>query len=277
MKGADMIKFLLSLVVVWIHTGTSDLHGLVHCAVPIFFFFSGFFLFGKLFIVSDNASAVLVSWWKKTLRLYLVWSLIFLPFAIYGFYLDELPFWKGALVWLRNLFFRGENYLSWPLWYLLGLLQAGAVIWLFLKLKCPFWSLCLVALFLWMLPRFVDLYRLPYLGEIDAAVKGLTIGLPYMVLGGILRKLCPSITGWPRESPCFAPSLLLRFFSIHIYLTHMIWVGLFRIFAQMPRGIILWGTTVCVALVTGFVIHRFPAMERFLYGRSFCFCRRNGT
>ena len=32
MKGADLLKFLLSLVVVWIHTGTNDLHGLTKIA-----------------------------------------------------------------------------------------------------------------------------------------------------------------------------------------------------------------------------------------------------
>ena len=156
MKGADLLKVLLALVVVWIHTGSSTLGGFVGCAVPVFFVLSGFFLFGKVFAAPSNAYSIVAVWWEKTLRLYLVWTFIFLPFAIYGFWLDGLPLWKGALAWLRNVVFRGENYLSWPLWYLLGLLQAGAVIWFFAKLKFPFWSLCLLAVVFWLLSRLVD-------------------------------------------------------------------------------------------------------------------------
>ena len=49
MKGIDTLKFLFSLVVVWIHTGVGNLGGLTPWAVPFFFLVSGFFLFGKLF------------------------------------------------------------------------------------------------------------------------------------------------------------------------------------------------------------------------------------
>ena len=92
MKGIDTLKFLFSLVVVWIHTGVGNLGGLTPWAVPFFFLVSGFFLFGKLFDEPDRAarSARTGAWWRKILRLYLLWSLIFLPFAIIGFANDHL-------------------------------------------------------------------------------------------------------------------------------------------------------------------------------------------
>lgn len=272
MKGADLLKVLFALVVVWIHTGNSTLGGLTRWAVPIFFVLSGFFLFGKVFVASSDSSSVVAVWWKKTLRLYLTWTLIFLPFAIYGFWLDGLPLWKGTLAWLRNVVFRGENYLSWQLWYLLGLLQAGAIIWIFAKMKIPFWSLCILAVFLWSLPRLVDLNNVPIWSKLmRTAGNGFTFGLPFMVLGGLLRKAFPSITGWPKESPFYRPALTLRFFSIHIYLTHMLWAGLIFIFTSMPRGVLMWSVVIGVALATGVVIHMMPSLEKVLYGRSYSF------
>ena len=141
MKGIDTLKLFFSLVVVWIHTGVGNLGGLTPWAVPFFFLVSGFFLFGKLFDETDTSqrSGKIVSWWRKILRLYLLWTLIFLPFAVIGFANDHLGFTKSIVVYIRNIVLVGENFLSWPLWYLLGMLWAGLIIWIASKLKIPFW------------------------------------------------------------------------------------------------------------------------------------------
>ena len=271
MKGADILKFLLALVVVWIHTGDSDLYGLVYFAVPAFFFLSGFFLFGKVFRESSDASSVVSAWLGKTLRIYLLWTAIYLPFAIIGFAKEGMPFVKAVAVYLRNVVFVGENYLSWPLWYLLGLLQAGAVIWFALKVRIPLWGLCAIAATLFFLPRLIRLEEMDLYHKVFVATRnGFFIGLPCMFLGGLFRKLFPGITGWPKDSRFYKPALAFRFFSIHIYLTHMLFAGLFFLLWSPERGIVLWGITCLLALVSGSVIFFFPQLQKVLYGRQYC-------
>lgn len=270
MKGADLLKFLMSLGVVWIHCGDVSMPFL-GWIVPAFFALSGFFLFHKVFSTSAPIAAV-EGWWKKTLKLYLIWTLIFLPYAVVGFWRDGLPFLTGAAAWLRNVIFRGENYMSWPLWYLLGMLQAGFIIWLWVKCKAPFWMLCIIALLFWLLPKFVDLNSLTLWNKLMRQTgDGFTVGLPFMVLGGLFRKLFPSISAWPKDSPYYRSSLFLRFMSTHIYLTHMLWLGAVYILTTIPRGFALWTISVAICVASGIVVHKMPKLENMLYGRNYAF------
>lgn len=271
MKGADILKFLLALVVVWIHTGNSDLYGLVNWAVPAFFFLSGFFLFGKVFVSGSGASETVSVWLGKTLQLYLIWTAIFSPFAIIGFAKEGMPFVKAVAVYLRNVVFVGENYLSWPLWYLLGLLQAGAVIWLTLRIRLPFWGLIVMAATLFCLPYFIDFEEIGIYHKIFVTTRnGFFIGLPFMTLGGLFRKLFPGIKGWPNDSRWRKPSLGLRFFSIHIYLTHMLFAGLLMLMLSFERGLALWGITCLLAIVSGTIVFCYPHLQKALFGKQYC-------
>lgn len=270
MKVADLLKFLLALIVVWIHTGNSTLYGLVDLAVPAFFILSGFFLFGKIFHASADASGIVSTWLGKTLRLYLFWTAVYLPFAIIGFAKEGIPFIKATAVYVRNVFFFGENYLSWPLWYLLGLLQAGVIIWLTLRIRLPFWGLALIATTLFCLPYLISFDKIAVFHKTFVTTRnGFFIGLPYMTLGGLIRKLCPGIRGWSKDSHWLKPALGLRFFSVHIYLTHMLFAGLLMLSQTYNPGFALWGYTCLLALMTGVVVYFFPQMQKFLYGRQF--------
>ncbi len=272
MKGADILKFLLSLVVVWIHTGDSDLWGLTKWAVPVFFVLSGFFLWTKIFAQegAGEKSEVVGRWMGKNLRLYLVWTLIFLPFAIYGFASEGMPFLKACAVWVRNVVLVGENYLSWPLWYLLGLLWAGAIIWLSLKIRMPFWSLCILAVVLYAIPKLIDLEGIHgYVTLFKDTSNGFFVGFPFMMLGGLIRKMFPGITGWSKASRWYRPSLCLRYFSLHIYLTHMLFAGCLILLSSPERGAGFWGITVLLCLVSGAIIWLFPKVQRVLYGRAY--------
>lgn len=271
MKCADILKFLLALLVVWIHTGDSDLYGLVNFAVPTFFFLSGYFLFGKIFHSGSDTVAVVSLWLGKTLRLYLIWTVIFLPFAVLGFAREGMPFVKAVAVYLRNVVFVGENYLSWPLWYLLGLLQAGVVIWFAQRIRIPFWGLCAIAAIFFIFPRLICLEEMGLYHKVFVTTRnGFFVGLPCMVLGGIFRKLFPGITGWPKDGRFYKPALAFRFFSIHVYFTHMLFAGFFFLLLSVERGIVLWGITCLIALVTGLVVYFFPQLQKVLYGRQYC-------
>ena len=272
MKGADLIKFCLSLVVVWIHTGTNDLFGLATLAVPAFFILSGFFLWNKLFATEDSGERrrILSRWLKRILRLYLIWTLIYLPFAVIGIVQDGLPFYKGILVWLRNVVLVGENYLSWPLWYLLGLLWAGLILYLSNKLSLPFWGVCVLGIVMASLPFLLKLESRPlYLSLFKTTRNGLFVGFPLMMLGGLLRALFPSLKGWNAGTWQQRTGLALRFQSIHIYLTHMLWAGGLILFFHSSKGLFLWGAAVFLSLLTGLIIAYLPAVQRGLYGRVY--------
>lgn len=272
MKGIDTLKFLFSLVVVWIHTGVGDLGGLTPWAVPFFFLASGFFLFGKLFKASDaqKKTESIASWWHKTLRLYLLWSLIFLPFAIIGFANDHLGVSKSIALYLRNLFLVGENYLSWPLWYLLGLLWAGFLIWLAGKLRLPFWSLCVLAVFLFFLPRLLHLEENEvYLRLFKTTRNGLFVGFPFMVLGGLIRRILPGTSFWGSGSWQQKTAFSFRYLSTHIYLTHMLWAGLLILIWGFERSLLFWGITCSISIVSGLLIRPCGGLVKFLYGSTY--------
>jgi len=272
MKGIDTLKFLFSLVVVWIHTGIGNLGGLTPWAVPFFFLASGFFLFRKLFKASDyqKKTELIAPWWRKTLRLYLLWSLIFLPFAIIGFANGHLGVSKSIALYLRNLVLVGENYLSWPLWYLLGLLWAGCLIWLAGKLRLPFWSLCVLAILLFLLPRFLHLGENEVYARIFITTRnGLFVGFPYMVLGGLIHRILPETSFWESGSWQQKTAFSLRYLSIHIYLTHMLWAGLLILIWGFERSLLFWGITCSISIVSGLLIRPCGGLVKFLYGSTY--------
>ena len=274
MKGIDTLKFLFSLVVVWIHTGVGSLGGLTPWAVPFFFLVSGFFLFGKLFDQPDKEAraAKTASWWQKTLRLYLLWSLIFLPFAVIGLAQDHLGLVKSLALYLRNLLLVGENYLSWPLWYLLGMLWAGAIIWTANKLRLPFWVLCVLAVLLAVTPGLLHLDDNElYLRFFKTTRNGFFIGFPIMVLGGLIRRILPKMKTWEPGSWQQKTALNFRFLSTHIYLSHMIWGGLMILIWGFERGFTLWAITCAVSILTGLLIFPCSKFVEFLYGRTYRF------
>lgn len=268
MKGADLLKFILSLIVVWIHTGTAT--GFVGWVVPVFFVLSGFFLSRRIIIDRDKATAAVCAWLGKTLRMYLIWTAIFIPYAAIGFWKDGLPILKSIAIWLRNILFVGENYLSWPLWYLLGLLQAGVIIWLTEKLRLPLWVYPFLAIILGILPHIVPFNNIHLYTKVFKYTRnGIFIGFPYMVLGGVIKYCFPKIRGWKNDSRYYRPALILRFFSVHIYLTHMLWAGFLMMSNCLPRSVSLWIVTCTISILTGYILLPFSKMQRFLYNRSY--------
>lgn len=272
MKGGDILKLLLSLVVVWIHTGNNTLMGLTSWAVPLFFVLSGFFLWSKIFKEndSDGKCRVVLSWLMKILYMYVIWTMIYLPFSYIGFVREGLPFMKSVAIWLRNCIFVGENYLSWPLWYLLGLLWAGGIIWTGLRIKTPFWLFCVLACILYVVPFICDLEKFHlYTSLFIHSRNGLFIGFPFMMIGGLIRRLCPQIKGWSPESRWYRTSLSFRFWSVHIYFTHMIYAGTMMLLLQPKRGFSLWLSTVLAAFIVGLIVWFLPAVQMVLYGRVY--------
>ena len=145
-KVLDIMKFVMAIVVVAIHTrpelsfSSPVVVGLFEAvytiAVPFFFMASGFLLFRKISLpLSEEGELRIKSYLKKICKLYLIWTVIYLPLTVYGFYQDGLPLLKSIAIFFRNILLVGENYMSWPLWYLLALIVAVGIIYALLKLK----------------------------------------------------------------------------------------------------------------------------------------------
>lgn len=286
-KGIDLVKILMAFVVVSIHTTTWPLLGIREVAVPYFFIVSGFFLFGKMTGERTEDLAAIRTWTLKILKLYLIWTAIYLPFTIYGWVQDGLT-WKQALaVFVRNLAFLGQNYLSWPLWYLLSMIWGGVLFYLLRALKVPIWGMFLAGVLLFSvthIPGIVDSggYRKLFKDNTNLVLTGPM----YMAIGGLLRHYKVSLPLWggillfvaglvafhytwiglpfaavglfllARELPlpCISDRLSRAFRdgSETIYLVHMIFAGLLILLAGMEKGALLFCLSSLLAALAAF-------------------------
>ena len=260
--------------------------GLLETAVPWFFLTSGFFLFGKMDVNKEKDLAAIRVWIEKVLKLYLVWTVVYFPFAIIGFCQDYLPFAKAVVVWLRNVILVGENYLSWPLWYLLALIWGGALIWLMRHVGLPVWAMFVVGLVLYLAARVFRLDEVPIYEKLFKTTRnGLFFGLMFLAGGGLIRQwvskvkvrhaiwwdialivgafvgfqFCPFFL-LPLAAGLFLLSLRVEIpglsdstskrlgaMSKVIYLTHMLFAGLFLLLTGLGKGIWLFVITAACA------------------------------
>ena len=68
------------------------------------------------------------------LRAYFIWSVLYLPLAFYGFFIvDKYGIYKSGALYIRNILFQGQNYFSYPLWYLLAAIYASIVFYFLIR------------------------------------------------------------------------------------------------------------------------------------------------
>ncbi|MBQ8071878.1 MAG: acyltransferase family protein [Bacteroidales bacterium] len=184
--GLDFMKFLMAFMVIAIHTTDWSIAHLTDAAVPFFFIVSGFLLFRKFSGKKEEDLQTIIAWTWKVFKLYAVWSIVYLPFAVYGFHLDGLGFFHAIKIYLRNFLLVGENYLSWPLWYLLGLVWCGLVIYILRKINVPVWGMFLLGLFLYVAASVFSLDEVDtYKKLFKTTNNGLFLGLLYVTTGAI--------------------------------------------------------------------------------------------
>lgn len=90
----DIVKFLMAMMILMQHTCNEWAHstGLVHAffglgnfAVPFFFACSGFLFFSKFNALDEKEQRQYYKQWSIRLgKMYLVWSLIYFCFVLYG-------------------------------------------------------------------------------------------------------------------------------------------------------------------------------------------------
>lgn len=123
----DVLRFLIAFMVVAIHCGLSDLnvnvYNIFQSAVPLFFVISGYFIENKRAI--NNRGGYIDDYILKSCRLYFYWTVIYLPLTIYGCIKNDYTWWRDVIFSLHGFLIKGENYYSWPLWYLLAVIYAA--------------------------------------------------------------------------------------------------------------------------------------------------------
>lgn len=108
-------------------------HDISNYAVPFFYACTGYFLVAGSADGSLNGRLSIRI--KKVLRLYIIWSIIYAPLTLYGWMMESNGKTFYLLLCVRNYIFVGENFYSWTLWYLNGLIFALILIKLLLKKK----------------------------------------------------------------------------------------------------------------------------------------------
>ena len=146
-NSLDICKLLMALCVVAMHT-----EPLVHCAVPIindiydsfvrmavpFFFLSSGFLFAQKFetpFSSPKNIAIVKKYLLKFIKMYVVWTVIYLPIALYHYLSAGRGVLKSVFLYIKGFVFVGEQDNSWHLWYLLSTIYALVFILVLLNLK----------------------------------------------------------------------------------------------------------------------------------------------
>jgi len=143
--GIDILKFIMAIIVVSAHTHPFEgidnyrlikiWNMIVNFAIPYFFMASGFFLFLKINKIADKLSQLeqIKSYSKRIVELYIYWTIIYLPITIWGFANNDMIYYKDILMFLRGFFIVGENFYSWPLWYLLSMIYSLIVIYILIS------------------------------------------------------------------------------------------------------------------------------------------------
>ena len=145
-NSIDLGKFVMALCVIAIHTYplancTNPVvlviyDSFVEAAVPFFFLATGYLLAVRMQWPYDSQESIGVirNYLFKILKLYLIWSAVYFPLAIYDYIITGRSVISSVSNYIQGLVFIGEHYNSWMLWYLLSAIYA--LIFILICLRC---------------------------------------------------------------------------------------------------------------------------------------------
>lgn len=217
--GIDLAKILLALFVVAIHThpltGVTNILAnrlftvVVKLAVPYFFIASGFFLFTKLSFENrcDLKSKIIKQYLARISLLYFSWTAIFLPISIYGLLTNEHPGFFDILIFVRGVLILGENFYSWPLWYLLSMIYSLLLINYLVERRRSLSYIFSLSLVMYVI--FVLINQMKYghsmddrWSQLDTLLKitivdgRLFMGMLYLMIGAFFAQKSRYISAW---------------------------------------------------------------------------------
>ncbi len=180
-NSIDLIKLIMALCVVAIHTGplencTNTLakgiyEAFVRMAVPFFFLSAGFLLGNKMEypFIGENNVTTLKNYLTKIIKMYLIWTAIYFPMAVYHFISEGMNPIKAAFLYIRGFILIGEQYNSWPLWYLLSTIYALLLLIFLLKKKVSFKRIIIIGVIIFLISVAIT-YLTGYTGSLPMPV-----------------------------------------------------------------------------------------------------------
>lgn len=164
-NSIDLVKFICSILIIVIHSKPllefSDTANYIfnssvcRLAVPFFFMSTGFLVFRKIDLCNMQRGS-LVSFTKKILKLYLVWSIIYFLPSIYNLYTLTPSISRCLIKFIRNTVF-SASYVH--LWYLPAVIVAVWLTYFSLKHFKKFKIIILCALLLYVIGMLPLTYR----------------------------------------------------------------------------------------------------------------------
>lgn len=156
----DVIKFLLSLMVLAIHSALYPmiLYPWLRIAVPIFFVISSKFIFAKLFHASQQTQAkILKKYVLRNLRLYACWFVILLPITLYirKEQYFSAGFFENVLVILKSILF-GSTFVA--SWFIMASIIGVLIIYFLTKIAHKDYLVLLFALFAFCIVTLTSSY-----------------------------------------------------------------------------------------------------------------------
>ncbi len=164
--GIDLMKFLAAILVVSIHTrpfydidprlGFVMENILTRIAVPFFFISSGYFFTDKVLSLSTikQKRKALGSFLLRIFQLYLLWSLIYMPYDLYYLYKETPSIKQVFFTYLRQFFVIGSHF---HFWYLPSLIYSTLLVYFFVEVN-RFRTLLAVCILLYVIGILGDSY-----------------------------------------------------------------------------------------------------------------------
>ncbi len=143
-NSIDLFKFIMAFAVIALHTeplrdnpcasAVKIYSILVSMAVPFFFLASGYLLASGTDSSDDICDPARIKRQTiKILKMYLLWNLIYFPITVAYFLIYETSPIRCVFIFIRGLVLVGEQYNSWPLWYLLSIVYSLVFLSFFVK------------------------------------------------------------------------------------------------------------------------------------------------
>lgn len=162
----DIVKILMAVFVIAIHTSPlaniesgiflNIYNIIISTAVPFFFMSSGFLVMNKM--ECNNDIGIIWKYVLKIIRLYLIWTIIYMPLTIYGYITNDNSLLNDILSFIRGMFFIGEHYNSWILWYLLSLIYSILLIGILLRCKVRIKGIYFISVLLFIFGHIMTIW-----------------------------------------------------------------------------------------------------------------------
>ena len=231
----------------------------VKMAVPFFFLSSGFLMAQKFdsFHTAQKNIATVKKYLLKIIKMYVVWTVVYLPIAVYHFVSSGTSALKAVLLYIRGFLFVGEQHNSWHLWYLLSTIYALVFILILIYLKVSPKKAIFFSSIIFLISIGID-YLSAYAGASNTfielfikMIKGSIVsgriltGLFYIPMGCFLVRKQPNLkVSW---------SMLISGYLLNIFVQNSYWSSFFVAISSIGFFCVITSVTLADSKVYPFV------------------------